>query len=484
MSDVDWEIGNSLYDSYKQAQERENQYNSDVEDTNRTYDSYNDRAASDRDYSVNEANNLYNSEIAKLEENYGKATDSLDTSKRNSQQNASITLDKLKKYLPMQIKAQGLGGLGVSESSMLQAYNDYNNTMSDIASDYNTNKTSLETSYNESKSGYDSTRDSAVNSANKLYNDTVASTEESRAQALSDLLKYFNNDKSSWYTETKNNATSIFDKYKTAYENEQTENFNNAYSIISSSTSESADDIMAQFSNLNLSDAQRQQLKALAETKAQNNAKTRADEEAATAKEKEEYDRENAYVVAQATVEELIADGEYDKAKEYLDQNKSTFGDSVYNSYLTSINSKVQQKEIEDAETEQAELDEKIIAGKEYVTYGDNSYKITKELDSSANEIARNNDFKKQLQEVCGTTNPYDSNIPNGTTFEIKCDDSGANDFNAWDDIFSVPFQGVARAIQTGNWGSLFYGSMDSWFNWNTKYVTYYNGKWYLSDKK
>ena len=64
MSDVDWAIGSNLYNSYLTGQNLENSYNS----------------------SKNE-----------LEQNYGQSVEALDKSTRNSQQAASITLDKLKK---------------------------------------------------------------------------------------------------------------------------------------------------------------------------------------------------------------------------------------------------------------------------------------------------------------------------------------------------------------------------------------------------
>lgn len=86
----------------------------------------------------------------KLLENYTAAKDTLDKNKHQAQQNASITLDKLKKYLPTQIKAQGLGGLGVSESSMLQAYNNYSRDMGAIESENAQKVSDLERAYGES----------------------------------------------------------------------------------------------------------------------------------------------------------------------------------------------------------------------------------------------------------------------------------------------------------------------------------------------
>ena len=89
-------------------------------------------------------NEYYDKKAEELINGYSTAKESLENSKRASQQNASITLDKLQKYLPTQIKAQGLGGLGVSESTMLQAHNNYANQMGEIAKNYSADMTTLD----------------------------------------------------------------------------------------------------------------------------------------------------------------------------------------------------------------------------------------------------------------------------------------------------------------------------------------------------
>lgn len=89
---------------------------------------------SDEDWKIGQ--NLYSAYQQKndLLDKYNKTNQSLLQQKSQAQQQASIQLDKLKKYLPTQIKAQGLGGLGVSESTMLQANNNYQNTIGNINS--------------------------------------------------------------------------------------------------------------------------------------------------------------------------------------------------------------------------------------------------------------------------------------------------------------------------------------------------------------
>ena len=88
--------------------------------------------------------NFYDDQRNSLLSLYGGAQKKLDDEKKNSQQMASIAYDKLKRYLPTQIKAQGLGGLGVSESTMLEAENNYANQMADISSAYSSKTADLE----------------------------------------------------------------------------------------------------------------------------------------------------------------------------------------------------------------------------------------------------------------------------------------------------------------------------------------------------
>lgn len=179
MSDVDWAIGSNLYNSYLTGQNLENSYNS----------------------SKNE-----------LEQNYGQSVEALDKSKRNSQQAASITLDKLKKYLPTQIKAQGLGGLGVSESSMLQAYNDYNNRMGAIESDYNANKSTL-----------DANRESTLSELERAYLDNKTNLGISAGEQ----------------------SQNIFDKYLADYKTEQDELYTEALYALQNSNYTSEEDMLA-----------------------------------------------------------------------------------------------------------------------------------------------------------------------------------------------------------------------------------------------
>ena len=314
MSDVDWDIGNSLYDTYRKDQQRRIDYESRVS--------------------------------------------ALDKSKMQSQQNASITLDKLKKYIPTQIKAQGLGGLGVSESSLLNAYNNYSSDMGAIENDYQDRKSSLEEAYaqdnlqswqtsKDSVSGiFDGYKSAFENNQKQAYQDaynTVSQSTETNESAILKYIEQFRNrlSDSDFLTLTQQ-AKQVAQANKQAYDKEQvakTEQsqnsaFENARTAIASATYYTQDDFdrfLEQYRG-QVTESQFNALKLQADGKLRDNLTA-----------KTESDRQNAFVVAQATVEDLIAGEDYEKAKAYLDSNKDILGEQVYNSYITNIESKLKK---------------------------------------------------------------------------------------------------------------------------------------------
>jgi len=203
MTDEDVAIGRTLYNTYTQQQYLKGQYDQAVTDTNKAYNDLMDTtrnqydsqiAGAQTEYDTNSKNlldnynrnsatakDIYDRSTAELLENYGTAQSALDKNKRQSQQNASITLDKLKKYLPTQVKAQGLGGLGVSESTMLQAYNNYNSDMGAIESDYQDRKGDLEANYNTSKNSYDTSYQETQGRLDEAYSSGQANLDNTFA---------------------------------------------------------------------------------------------------------------------------------------------------------------------------------------------------------------------------------------------------------------------------------------------------------------
>lgn len=459
MSDSVWNVLKNLYGYYQQGIDDESKKASDEENRNSYYDS----------------------QLEALLEQYRASQESLDKSKSQAQQTASITLDKLKKYLPAQVKAQGLGGLGVSETSQLQAYNNYANTMGNIESDYQTSKTSLDTNKTSATNELEQYRQNALQSIADKYNEAAAARKELAG----------------------NTSKSIF-------EGTQADNYETLKGIISGASDETTDALFQQIMSGDINDEQKNLLKMLATSVAQGNVTKRQDSTfnnyLSTIGNLTDRSVESAYAAIdrlditdeqkaklKAQVDSRVAanqeqyrkdmrdealqyyqsyDGDWENTKKVLDSYRQYLSDDEYNTRLNYINSQVEaEKKAE--EQSQAEKDQRITSGQETFTYNGGTYQITSQLKSDANEIKRNNDFKKQLEATCGTTNPYDtSKIPNGTTFEIKADNRGSNDFNWWDDV---------GAFLLSPFGA---GAWDSWGNWNTLYVTFYNGQWYKSDKK
>lgn len=419
MSDVDWAIGSNLYNSYLTGQNLENSYNS----------------------SKNE-----------LEQNYGQSVEALDKSKRNSQQAASITLDKLKKYLPTQIKAQGLGGLGVSESSMLQAYNDYNNRMGAIESDYNANKSTL-----------DANRESTLSELERAYLDNKTNLGISAGEQ----------------------SQNIFDKYLADYKAEQSELYNQALYALESS-GYSTEEELTSFLNQYRGVLNNENLQTLEQT-AKGIVAQNAEQKRLEAEQKAEADRlaakENvmdywalmqtdpANYRVDSNGNQIVTEEARNRIQQYLDANRAALGDNEYNSLKSQLdNMKVYteaDRQKEEAEA-QAEKDKRIITGQESIEYGGRYYQLQSQLDKDANQIKRNNDFKDKLKAL-GYSDPFDPNIPNGTTIKSNVDNRGSNDFNFWDDIGAF----LLSPLGAGAW--------DSWANSNEIYMTYYNGNWYLS---
>lgn len=514
MSDIDWDIGNELYSAYQQQQARKEQYDSDYQSLLGQYQNSANAANSQYQAAKDNQEASYSKNTADLLANYQSSVGDLDTSRKNALQGASITYDKLKKYLPTQVKAQGLGGLGVSESTLLQAHNTYNTQRGSIENSYNANKATLENAYSTNKSSLDTAHGETLR---KLESDKLAS-DTARDNAYSSdstsLLNRYNADMQNIRDGV--NVGAITADYQEKNRVLQQGNYDDLASLLSMSDSETLADYYARIEAADINDNQKALLKTLAENQVQNNitkrqqsdftnfqntiknltdmsteaAFAKIDQLDITAQQKaqlktlvESQVSQNVYNYKQEMRNEGLieynshyADGDYVEAKKILDSYKQYLSDDEYQTRVNAIEQKVKEQTEAEAKAkaeEAAEKDKRIISGQETFEYNGGTYQITSQLKSDANEIKRNNDFKDQLKSKCGTTDPYDSSkIPNGTTFEIKADNRGSNDFNFWDDIGAF----LLSPLGAGAW--------DSWGNWNTLYVTFYNGQWYKSDKK
>lgn len=393
-------------------------------------------------------NSQYAKASSELKRQYNQSLGVVDQSRKGSRQAASISLDKLKKYLPEQLAAEGLGNLGMSQTAYVRAQNNYQNQLAGIESDANAKRADLYNSYANNRSALErqktrdlldlySKRDAAIYQAER---DAVGDARYEDEQTKADQLAFYNN-----LAAMIDNGTFDSTEALKAYLNADT----------------NGDGIADVYGNLG------DNYKSLIDGKVAGYQYLLDEKQ----KKENEPSRQDAYIVAQAAIENLIAGESYDDALAYLEANKETFGEGVYNAYVTDINQKQKAK----AEKEK-EKEEKILAGNEAFEYQGEQFRIKSKLRDDANEITHNNSFTKQL-EAAGYSDPKDPKIPNGTTFKIKCDNDGKNQFDYFGDIAMDPAE-----WETYVPGLNFYNYLDSVFDWNTRYVTYYNGNWYLSE--
>ena len=458
MSDAVWNTAMQLYNSYTQGLKDTDKKNTAISNTNKYYDSQK------------------NSLLA----NYSTNLNALDESKQRAQENASITLDKLKKYLPTQMKMQGLSGLGVSESSALQAYNNYMNEMGDISANYDKNKTTLDTEKTSAENNLEKYRIDALTKINTEYD----GYERTRA---------------------KEGGEAALDAYLKGVETEQGNNFAGAKTYIESYSGTDAGELENYINTYSgkVSASQLENLKALGRSQVATNVKIKEEEEQgnnfAAAKvyiesysgtdagELENYiintysgkvsnsqlenlkasgrsqvakNVENANKIAAEEkdlvleytiiprLDEFEANGEWDKALSYLEENKDNFTNQrEYEAKHNFITDKIEEKKKED---EIKKNEEAVILGNtNFYAPGDENHMYF--IDTSRNHdnkyITQTKEFKEALNAK-GLTN--DSNIPNGTTLEYT--------------------------VKTSAMGS---GSLSM-----PMCVSYFNGKWYHSYKR
>lgn len=108
-------------------------------------------ALSDGDFDVGQTLYKYYLQDQTAAEQRNAALRDMAAERSAAEQSASITYDKLQKYLPQQLRAQGLGNLGVSDSAMLEAGNQYLATMAGLAGDFGKRELTLEEAYGQSQ---------------------------------------------------------------------------------------------------------------------------------------------------------------------------------------------------------------------------------------------------------------------------------------------------------------------------------------------
>lgn len=199
MNDLDWDIGRALYDAYQREQALTDDYNKKTSYYKQMYNSQ-----------QNAAEAAYNNYLQDIEEAYKASVDSLNDDRNSSRQAASIMLDKAMKYLPEQLKAQGLGGLGVSASAALDANNNYMNQLGAIMELYNQNKGTLDLGHG--------------NDLRELANGKLDSDTQRYNQYISSLMSLedaYNANMLSNNTQSSNNVTDLLNRYRELEREEQ-----------------------------------------------------------------------------------------------------------------------------------------------------------------------------------------------------------------------------------------------------------------------
>lgn len=445
MTEADLALGKRLLSTYNTQKQLTDAYESGVRTETDRYGQLIQSSNERYNRELQAQKDSYERNAQDLLQNYRTAGQSLEKDRAYAKQGASISYDKLKKYLPEMAKAQGLGGLGVSGSTALQAYNSYMNNVGKIDGEYLDGKTELEKAYMSNKSDLDST-----------YEKSRADTENARIDAESgynnSLNAYLSSAREKYgadmYVSDKDEngnllSDNVLKEYKDAEEDFFAGNYAEAYDLIAASgyrTYDEMRDILKSYMG-KVSTEQMTQLVAAA--KVQANANRDAEET---------LDRDNALTVGIGTLDTLLASaqesGDYGSFSSYLESVKDIVGENTYEAYRSMINNN--PNEADNTEKEKAEEESRVLEGKEYVSYGGKEYQIKEKLDSGANEIRKNDSFTNQLKKL-GFTNPYDKNIPNGLTLGLLCDKKGSN-------------------------------TSSSMGRWYYRYVTYYNGEWYVSE--
>ena len=280
------------------------------------------------------------------------------------------------------------------------------------------------------------------------------------------LRKYYDED----IKGLKTDVDSIIQNYKTKEEDRQNKVFENFEKNLADARDTSTDRLYAEINALDIDQGLKDQLILSVDAKVRSNV----DDIRQGFRDDLKIGFDEVLYYGAAT-----SSSDVEKYISSLETNKDLFDTETYNYYKNALQTKYDEFAKKEADEEQAETDKKILEGKEYISYGGSQYKIKSQLNENSNEIGHNRNFTEQIKEKFGTTNPYDSKIPNGTVLTIKCDSKGKNEVN-YEDF------GLADVTDWRNWipGYNIYNQITKWGNFETRHVAYYNGNWYLVDKK
>lgn len=149
-----------------------------------------------------ETDALYETAVSNLSAGYTDAQKQLEEAKKNRQETASVNLDLLQKYLPLQNRANGLTGLGVSETATLDAYNQYAARMGNIEQSYVADSTALQQEYDAQKNAlekerqtkqetlYDNYQNALTSEQDLIYSEAMARLKEKDFSSTEEMEKY------------------------------------------------------------------------------------------------------------------------------------------------------------------------------------------------------------------------------------------------------------------------------------------------------
>lgn len=442
---------------------------------------------SDQDYE--QGNNLYQAYLQKenLANQTNSALSSLEESKSQQRQEASILRDKMAKYIQLQNQNNGFNNLGVSESTALQADSKYMSNLGSIESQANANKTNILNNYFNNKTNIDT--DAAANEQSilnkyqqyaredeqKEYERKKYEEEQTYKKEQDEYNKQRYEDEFNYQKQQDELDRQRYDS-ELEYQKQQDEYskqkaiqdsaFNEFMTIVESGSFNTAAELEAFYNSFkgNLSPEQQ----AIAEQQInfyKNNPS------------QQEMDKENEQNRTGIIKEQQNEDGTTTIViRDENGQEHTIIKDADGN----IIDQSTQDSEAL-AKQKEEEKKQRILEGKEYIEYKGKNYQLKSQLKTNANEIKNNDSFSSQLKKL-GFSNPYDSNIPDGTTFTINCDSSGSDKFDFSKDVLGTalnPWRFISNVaglvgVNTGG------GS----FSTIKKTVTYYQGNWYISQKK
>lgn len=310
MSDGTWNALQSLYKYYQQGKDDEVK----------------------RGDAIQSENEYYDSKEAELAGAYNASRETLGANKDKAQQNASISLDKLLKYLPAQAKAQGYDSLGASESSKLQAYANYNNNMGDIASDYNSKMTSLDQSEISEKNELAKQRKDTLAGINDKYDAYERARNEAAGSEAQAAWEAYEAERKAKEEQLRQEASA---KETKAYEDYR--------DMLNYSTSTDYNSLATGIDNLNVSDEYKQLLKDKAKIVVDANLKKQAeDDENKKKSESEALYKEVAGAVAVKIESAMGEDGkmsqsDYEAIMDYVNGYKGKLDDGQIARLMTSL---------------------------------------------------------------------------------------------------------------------------------------------------